>query len=265
VSDTLSVARKLQELPDNEFRAIVEPYAKARFKTKSGRDAFMALALERKNRLTEEFERFVVRLQPDARKEGLEFMRGSRVTPIPADKIKAIRQAGKLPKEMDDDEIEALRLYNGGIYEQLNARLRNNLTLSRITPQERRILAAANLLDGALDKLPKYEGEVHRGTNLTALALRAYKPGAVVTEQPFTSTSTDMRRAFKGNVLFTIRSKSGRLIEKLSLHEHEREVLFKSGTRFIVKDVQTVRGITQIEMEEMGDVSFDAIENLVVK
>jgi hypothetical protein len=111
-------------------------------------------------------------------------------------------------------------------------------------------------LNNALAKLPPYEGPVIRGTNLPPEVLAKYRPGEVITEDAFLSTSmnTGVARSptFAGNVEFRILSKSGRDISSFSVFPDEAEVLFPTGTRFYVasKVVDPLTGRTVIRMVE---------------
>lgn len=108
----------------------------------------------------------------------------------------------------------------------------------------------ARLVNDALDKMPKYEGIVERGTSLTASQLAAYKPGHVVEERGFTSTGKGY--SFGGNVRYKIKS-IGRRAADFSggANQGEQEVLFKAHTFFLVHKVETKGGTTHIEMEEV--------------
>ena len=49
-----------------------------------------------------------------------------------------------------------------------------------------------------------------------------------------------LRKKSKHNVIFKVRGKNGKLIEKAAYDITEHEVLFKSGTKFVVESVKTV-------------------------
>jgi hypothetical protein len=91
-------------------------------------------------------------------------------------------------------------------------------------------------LSSALRKLPDHIGWVHRGANLTPGQLARYRPGAVIREQPFTSTAVVAEDRFAGNTHFIIRSYSGRDVATYSQVPAEREVLFDRATRFKVME-----------------------------
>jgi hypothetical protein len=116
--------------------------------------------------------------------------------------------------------------------------------------------ARVEAINNALGKLPAYDGPVVRGTNLPPEVLAQYRPGEYIIEKGFMSTTTNpivaQSPAFGGNVEFRVLSSTGRDISAVSLFPAEQEVLFPSGTRFLVlgKTVDPVTGRTIIEMIE---------------
>lgn len=116
--------------------------------------------------------------------------------------------------------------------------------------------ARIEALKTALDKLPPYDGPVVRGTNLPPEVLAQYRPGEVVTENAFVSTTTNpavaQSSAFSGNVEFRILSTTGRDVSSVSMYPHEQEILFPPGTKFYVlsRTIDPVTSRTTIEMIE---------------
>ncbi|WP_231990116.1 ADP-ribosyltransferase [Mycobacterium sp. 852002-51971_SCH5477799-a] len=153
------------------------------------------------------------------------------------------------PGHLDSDDLGALADYTGPGYLDLNNALRGG---EMDASQQVRIEAVKT----ALAKLPPYEGPVIRGTNLPPEVLARYRPGEVITEDAFLSTTTNAGVArsptFAGNVEFRILSKSGRDISPFSLFPGEREVLFPPGTKFYVssKRIDPLTGRTIIRMIE---------------
>lgn len=100
----------------------------------------------------------------------------------------------------------------------------------------------SQLLTEALKKLPICKTLVYRGVQLSATELATYydaaKTGETIVEPFFVSTSKSRAIADRyGRVLFRIVSRSGRDITKLSAHKAEEELLFMSGTTFLVRKV----------------------------
>jgi NACalpha-BTF3-like transcription factor len=136
-----------------------------------------------------------------------------------------------------------VRDYIDGGYKAVNKALRSG-SLSQAQHVYTR------LVNDALTKMPKYTGTVKRGANLSPEKIARYQPGHVVTEGAFTSTGIGYK--FSGNVHFTVKSNGMRGADfSKGANIHEREVLFKANTNFLVHKVHTVGGTTHIEMEEV--------------
>lgn len=150
---------------------------------------------------------------------------------------------------LNSDDLAALAHYTGPGYQDLNFALREG---ALDASQQARVDA----LHKALEKLPMYEGAVVRGTNLPADVLEQYRPGEIITEPAFTSTSTDHTVAqsptFAGNTEFRIWSTTGRDVSSVSMFPGEQEILFPAGSKFYVvsKIVDPQTGRTIIEMIE---------------
>lgn len=150
---------------------------------------------------------------------------------------------------LNADDLAALAHYTGPGHQDLNFALREGVLDAS---QQARVDA----LHKALEKLPMYEGTVVRGTNLPADVLEQYRPGDIITEPAFTSTSTDPTVAqsptFAGNTEFRIWSTTGRDVSAVSMFPGEQEILFPAGSKFYVvsKVVDPQTGRTIIEMIE---------------
>lgn len=112
-------------------------------------------------------------------------------------------------------------------------------------------------LNAALDKLPPHQGKVWRLATLPDEIADRYQPGKTVQEKAFTSTSLakgGASSAVKGkyNVQFRITSKTGREIP-ISRFTAEKEILFKSNTKFKVVSNAPVKGrnVREIHLEEV--------------
>ncbi|HLZ05063.1 MAG TPA: ADP-ribosyltransferase domain-containing protein [Bradyrhizobium sp.] len=110
----------------------------------------------------------------------------------------------------------------------------------------------SEILNVALRKLPTHDGIVHRGYYAADLDefCETYDVGIVVRWPGFTSTSAVREEAFPGNVLFTIRSYSGRILGLYADKPSEREILFPSGTRYRVTFMERDDDVVVIELEE---------------
>ncbi|WP_052019175.1 phage head morphogenesis protein [Pelistega indica] len=151
-------------------------------------------------------------------------------------------------------ETEYLVAYTNTLHRDLNIALRTGTA----TAQQKLV---ASKLDKALDKMPKYQGVTYRDIRIPKKELKAfldsYQIGSIIKERQFTSTSKiDALKDFKGNIRFIIRGKNGRDIEKISMFPQEREVLFQSEKRFIVKKVHkpswfSFKNVITIELMEI--------------
>ena len=101
----------------------------------------------------------------------------------------------------------------------------------------------AQILNDALRKLPSVARTVYRGWQSNSLDefLRTYQVGRVFDWPGFTSITRSAEKAYIGNVLFRIRSLSGRSMHGVGAEESEEEVLFMAATRFVVSEI-SVRG-----------------------
>jgi hypothetical protein len=128
--------------------------------------------------------------------------------------------------------------YTGSLYGILNVPLRAGSL-------DAGIIRTTHLMNKALDKFPKFKGTSYRGTRANRgwtpdYVEARYEVGKTVTERGFTSSSVSAGAGFPGEITFVYRSKGigGRIIGPGSLHDHEREILYKAGTKFKVMKVE---------------------------
>lgn len=134
--------------------------------------------------------------------------------------------------------------YSGSAYADTNGQLRSN-SISEETHNH------SVQLNDALSKLPKYTKPTTRGTKLSTTELAKWQPGKIVADHGFMSTTKKSEPDFSGNVMFTVHGKNGRDIQQLSHHDHEREVLFPSGTKFKIVSRTESYGKHHITIEEV--------------
>lgn len=130
--------------------------------------------------------------------------------------------------------------YSGHEYSETNSALRAGVMDEKRWNHVRQ-------LNKALDKLPNHEGVVYRKASLEPEIAAMYKPGMIVEERGFTSTSK-VEGTWSGSFKYKITSKTGKDISKMSLHPGENEVLFQSGSRF--KVTERVGNIIHMEQVE---------------
>jgi len=161
---------------------------------------------------------------------------------------KAKPEVAAVLDRVPEEELVAIILYTSSHFVEMNRTLRQGDTSSLDEHGD-----AIHLADKGLDKLPSYQGWVHRGVDsLPAEVLAKYVPGQTVTEHSFTSTSYDDGAQFAGNVQFKIKSKDGKLVESLSRYDTEKEVLFRPGATFKVLDKERDGDRIVITMEEVS-------------
>ena len=154
----------------------------------------------------------------------------------------------------------ALTAYTGQDFVELNRGLRTKAELSG----ERKALGRD--LSRAINKLPMYDGVVHRGIRLQSPeALEQFEAAMqrrkVEVHPAFTSASTrrEMAEHYAGDgprVLYEIRSKRGRYLGEYSATAttpksiDEREVLFDRRSRFVIQSVQREGQVLYVRLSE---------------
>ena len=106
-------------------------------------------------------------------------------------------------------------------------------------------------LSEALHWLPPTPGITYRGLRLSKNMRERYKPGRIITEAGFTSTSQDesVARRFRND-------RSGRhvvmeITSPYSEETHEKEILYDKGTRFLVESKTEQAGGWRIVLREV--------------
>jgi SPP1 gp7 family putative phage head morphogenesis protein len=157
---------------------------------------------------------------------------------------------------LTSEQKQAIREYTGGGYKAINAKLRGQTDVfKKCTPYEKE--QAGYLiphLKEALKTGPRYEGRSYRGYKLPQKEWeeleKTMKPGAIFMDPAFLSSTTLRSKAeefassedneiLRKRVFLTIQDKRGIAIKWVSSVRNENEVLFKTGTPFIVKESHT--------------------------
>jgi phage-related protein (TIGR01555 family) len=153
-------------------------------------------------------------------------------------------QAGNLGLPISGFQYALLQDYIDGGYGTINKALREG-----VISQEQHVYT--KMMNKALDAFPKFEGMLSRGTHLSNQDIARYKPGHVITHHSFTSAGEGF--SFGGNVHYKIKAIGKRGANVQAVNPHEKEIIFKANTQFLVKSVETKGGKTTIELEEMED------------
>jgi hypothetical protein len=135
-------------------------------------------------------------------------------------------------RNMPTEDLVGVRGYTtNDYYRPMNTALRtgDQATVDQYDPHIRTTVSGLN-------QLPSYNGPVSRGLNMQPSDLDKYPPGATVTENGFTSTSTGITGSFPGNTIMHINSVNGHNVATVSDFPGESEVLFGPGARFNVTD-----------------------------
>lgn len=153
------------------------------------------------------------------------------------------------------EEIAALSIYTTGYFLNQNKTLRgeplNKESMSRYDQTKDKINQTNKMAIAALNSMPDFNGTVYRGANLPQSIIDQYKPGEMIQEKGFVSTSQTKKAAYNGNTRFIIASKTGTDISKISAYEKEKEVVMKPNTAFKVLKKKARGGITTIYLEEI--------------
>jgi hypothetical protein len=178
---------------------------------------------------------------------------------------RAIEELNRLYPNIPNTNLAAIHHYTkaGGNYRQLN----KQLDKGTITDFNN---AAATLISKGLEKLPKVEGTIYRGTIMKRKDFnRIYSNANEVTHNIFTSAtkSSDTAVQFatykqpkksEVQIIFAIHSRNGRDISKISefngifAPDNQKEVLFDRNTKFRITKQETDKGGTVwIEMKEL--------------
>lgn len=153
--------------------------------------------------------------------------------------------------KLTEEEFLVVRKYIGGQSYALNESLRSGRELSEEYRQW------SQDLDKALDKMPKYQGEVTRSIGFFGQKeqlkefLRIHKVGEDVEYPAYTSTTKGEIYNPDADILVKIKSKSGRDIS--SMNKEEQEIVYPRNSKFTVINFKVNSGKYEIEMEEKDE------------
>jgi hypothetical protein len=143
-------------------------------------------------------------------------------------------------------ELEAMiKLYTANAYIRLNKALRELINI------DEELIAIQKVLDNALEKLPNSlynKGILQRSAYFTEAEIKKlFIVGKDFVEKGFMSTTYSERALMQWltdnplhNVIIKVYGKNGKLIEDVSMLPFEHEVLFKSGTKFVVEGMKPI-------------------------
>lgn len=154
--------------------------------------------------------------------------------------------ASEACKSLSIDERVSLYAYTVQYFGLINSILRGDNEADKA--------AIAPLTQGisqTLSKLEIFQGPLYRGIG-DSKRLDRYQVGVTVIENSYTSTTSDKDSPYtKLGVLMRINSKKGRVLNELSGHPYEKEILFDKGTKFLVTGRAMVGEQLVIDLEEV--------------
>lgn len=151
---------------------------------------------------------------------------------------------------LTDEEKYAVNQYVSSDAYNLNEKLRRSLPL---TDEENRLIMN---LDSALQKLPKYEGDLSRSLYFNddeslKEFLSSYQVGNTIEYKEFLSTTCGNIYNPDGQVqIYILDSKNGRNLTMFN--REEQEVLYSRNSKFTIFDIDIVNSRVKIYVREVG-------------
>ncbi|MEO8607568.1 MAG: hypothetical protein ABI690_06790 [Chloroflexota bacterium] len=175
---------------------------------------------------------------------------------IVLDKIVGTDREAMIGQQLTKEEKQAIVIYSGGKYKQINAEARAAMTTKSaaapLAPGVRPSSEASyqremELTVSGLNKLPKYQGKLYRGLATPPAGFAAYaQEGAVTGDLGFSSATPAITAVYEflklqyntpGNIIYVIQSKTGSNILSVTFNPQEGEILFRPGTRFQINKI----------------------------
>ena len=167
--------------------------------------------------------------------------------------LQQVREAFRQRHTWNKLDEKAIKDYTGSGYRELNEALRSG---SATKKQQQRIDAVVRAM--SKPRIRVYKGTVYRGAKLPPKIKKTLRAGGTFTDPAFLSTSKEKGKAYftpgRGrSILFVIESKTGVDVTGDSVHGlKEEEILFRPGTVFRIKSVETGEVGTVVSMEELA-------------
>lgn len=157
--------------------------------------------------------------------------------------VEKSENSGIIKEKLSEDEEAAIKFYVSAKSYNINAKLRDGITLDAMEQM------MSDNLDSALLKMPKYEGVVYRSLSSDMMShpksfWKEHSVGSIVSYNAFTSTSTFIYDETM-DIQMIIKSKNGKDIRKYN--SREGEILFNRNSAFRVTKIKN----NIIYLEEM--------------
>lgn len=147
---------------------------------------------------------------------------------------------------LKEDEVKTVEDYTGIDYDDINSQLWDNE--GDVSKCSKSVQDSCQKLDSVLEKLPNYDGIVHRKESFSRGSF--YKEGKVYENLGYTSTTAWSEMG--GGTILEIQQSKGCNISKLSRSPGENEVLLPRGFRYIVTKIEkTESGYTRVYAKEV--------------
>jgi hypothetical protein len=252
--------KRFQGIDDDEYRAMLRPYAKGRYAGKADDiEAFLDSQVARKNGLLDDFAKYHQRLEADRIKAlpkpppapkappggpgGPKGMTGA----MPSKSERAFMELHDSPYK-PGQSVTAIKQYTGSSYSEINRYLRGK----GLSDTGRQL---ANKMDEQFKgRVLKSDMIIHRRTTIHGIDPTTLQ-GTVLVDHGYVSTAAG-GPAFSGEITMNIRANAGTpamWVQDISLHPHEREVILGRGAHFYVHAVRKTGYGWEMDVEVVGE------------
>jgi SPP1 gp7 family putative phage head morphogenesis protein len=142
------------------------------------------------------------------------------------------------------NELEIVKDYTHNDYPIINGRLRLGVSSSQFVKKAAEFNQKIKVLDDFIASAPKFKGTTNRFYNVGSgwSDLSQLKKGDLYTDKAFMSTTAkDKFISTTKEVQLVIEGKNGVLIQDLSIHKSEQEILFGRDSKFVVDHVEIIK------------------------
>lgn len=183
--------------------------------------------------------------------------------PVPKKTSKEYEELSRLTKSYWTSsryDIGVIQDYSGSFGTGINNYERYGASYGTSAELTKKYKTKSELISKILKEAPKYQGWVERGMDFTEASFNEFmgkvQEGGIFIDKGFMSTTLDPKviRNFatpEWGVEMKIYTKSGVLIDAISYHAGEKEVLIDKGTKFLITKVTRMDKKAIIELKEL--------------